>query len=308
MKGLCEMGIKIGETGIMQGALQGRIDWPACCIIDGSNVIRNHDGSVAGLATCYFAAKNAGCHVQVFLDANISHVLKDNGDDNGRELLDELLKNHNKDIQIVPAGVRADDFILFLADSNGSHVISNDRYLAYAKRYPWVEKGGRLHKLMFVDGHLLIPDFGVYVSVDRRDNGGRIPKLSQVPSCNVYKSHKCEYDAVCKGNRHPNNRAKESYDVSVSESLLERVMKALDWRGSNIKKFLRVNIKSYGKIFGQFSDTDDVLVILSYGFSHQEEVDYIFPKFVKMICVYHYEEYCEHCKELAIVRERLQNK
>lgn len=287
-----------------QIAIQERIDWPTYCVIDGSNIIREHGGTVEGLSACYFAVKNAGCHPQVFLDANIFHVLKEGNADKDRVLLDMLIKNHPEDFRKVPAGARADDFILQSADSNDGHVVSNDRYQSYANRYPWIVEDHRLHKFMFVNGHLMIPDFGVDVLVEGHD--GNINKGSHV---SIMKQPRLR-NGQQKGK---NGVTQSTSEVRVSATLLERVINAYDWKGSNIKKFLRTKIKCYGSIFGRFStpddvreiSSDDILEILQYGFSHQEEYDSTFAEFCKMICRYHYEEYCTQCKELKIVRDAI---
>ena len=282
-------------------AIQESIGWPTHCVIDGSNIIREHGGTVEGLSACYFTARDAGCRTQVFLDANIFHVLKEGDTDTGRELLELLIKDHQEDIRMVPAGSRADDFILQSADSNDGHIVSNDRYLSYANRYSWIAEGHRLHKFMFVDGHLMIPDFGVDVIVS--EHKGKITK-----------EHIRKQPQSRKGQREGKNGTMQPPSgVCVSTALLESMKKAYDWNGSNIKKFLNTYIKNYGSIFGRFSIPDNVreitpdyiLEILHYGFSHQEEYDPTFADFCKMICRYHYDEYCTQCKELKIVRDAI---
>ena len=149
---------------------QVRVTIPKYCVIDGSNIIRDkdHGGSVETFAACFFAVKDTGCQVQVFLDANEFHNLKDNGDTKGLKLLKKLIKDYPDSIQFVPAGSRADDFVLLDANNNSGHVISNDRYLEYTERYPWLNKnGGRRHTFMVTNGHLQIPDLGIDVMVDK---------------------------------------------------------------------------------------------------------------------------------------------
>ena len=138
---------------------------PKNIIIDGSNIIRFKDGgSVKGLATSISALNEKGCHVRVFLDANILHVLEDNGDAVGKALLEKLLSESSDTIKMVPAGSVADEFILLCANRDGSHILSNDRYEPYVKQYPWL-KEKRSHKFMFMEGRLMIPDFGIDVEV-----------------------------------------------------------------------------------------------------------------------------------------------
>ena len=138
---------------------------PEKLIIDGSNLLRARGtSSVSGLFSCLFALKKRGCYAQVFFDANILHVLDDDGDISGRVRLDKLMRDFPDRVQMVPAGSRADDFILLRANGDGSHILSNDRFEQYVDRYPWL-KEQRLHKFMFMDGRLLIPDFGIDVEI-----------------------------------------------------------------------------------------------------------------------------------------------
>ena len=147
---------------------------PKHCVIDGSNLIRDkdHGGSVETFAACFFAVKENGCQVQVFLDANEFHNLSDNGDSKGMKLLTKLIKEYPDNIQLVPAGSRADDYVLLDASNNSGHVISNDRYLEYTERYPWLKNGGRRHTFMVTNGHLQIPNLGIDVIVGQERMGG----------------------------------------------------------------------------------------------------------------------------------------
>jgi hypothetical protein len=155
----------ISEDSKQINSCEVGISLPKSVIIDGSNIIRFKDGgSVKGLATSVSALKEKGCHVRVFLDANILHVLEDNGDVEGKTLLEKLLSESSDTIKMVPAGSVADEFILLCANRDGSHVLSNDRYEPYVERYPWL-KARRTHKFMFMDGRLMIPDFGIDVEV-----------------------------------------------------------------------------------------------------------------------------------------------
>lgn len=138
---------------------------PEKLIIDGSNLIRAKGGrSVKGLQSCLEVLKQKGCHVQVFLDANILHVLRDNDDAYGATRLEKLLADAPSYVKMVPAGARADDFILLRANEDGSHILSNDRFEQYMERYPWL-KEHRLHKFMFLNRCLMIPDFNIDIEI-----------------------------------------------------------------------------------------------------------------------------------------------
>lgn len=135
-------------------------------IIDGSNVVFADKGNlIVGLKTCLVAFDANKMSSFVFLDANIFHKLEEL--ENGAAhvaMLKELIDKSNGTIVLVPAGARADDFILKKADTDGCHVLSNDRYKPYVERYPWIEQE-RVHRFAFVDGRLMIPDLDIDVSV-----------------------------------------------------------------------------------------------------------------------------------------------
>lgn len=135
-------------------------------IVDGSNVIfADSSKLVVGLKTCVDAITSKGSGCFVFLDANIFHKLDETG--NGAThvtMLKEMIDKANGTIALVPAGARADDFILKKADTEGCHVLSNDRYQPYLERYPWIDQG-RVHRFSFVEGRLMIPDLDVDVSI-----------------------------------------------------------------------------------------------------------------------------------------------
>jgi len=131
-------------------------------IVDGSNVVFAENGKLTtGLSTCLKGLKQRKLKSFVFLDANIYHKLEES--ENGSKYVKELkslIENAKGSIAIVPAGARADDFILKKADTDGCHVLSNDRYKPYTERYPWIEQD-RVHRFSFVDGRLMIPDFDI---------------------------------------------------------------------------------------------------------------------------------------------------
>jgi uncharacterized protein YlaI/rRNA-processing protein FCF1 len=133
-------------------------------VIDGSNMIRFNDGNhVGGLIAFVREMKKMKATMKVFLDANIIHVLDDAGETKARQCLEGEIKKSKAVYAIVPAGSRADDFILQYADRTGATIVSNDRYLQYVDRYPWV-KDGRVAHFMFDDKRLMIPDLGIDIA------------------------------------------------------------------------------------------------------------------------------------------------
>ena len=154
----------VGENGADQGA--GKIVAVGRVIVDGSNVIFA-DGSklVAGLKTCVDAITSKGSGCFVFLDANIFHKLEKMESGAAQVMmLKGMIAEANGTIALVPAGARADDFILKKADTEGCHVLSNDRYQPYLERYPWIDQG-RVHRFSFVEGRLMIPDLDIDVAI-----------------------------------------------------------------------------------------------------------------------------------------------
>lgn len=131
-------------------------------IVDGSNVVfADNSKLTTGFATCLKALKQLKLRSFVFLDANIYHKLEDS--ENGSKhvkRMKSLVESAKGTIVLVPAGARADDFILKKADTDKCHILSNDRYKPYVERYPWIEKD-RVHRFSFIDGRLMIPDFNI---------------------------------------------------------------------------------------------------------------------------------------------------
>jgi len=72
---------------------------------------------------------------------------------------------------IVPARIRADDFILQMAEKNNCDVISNDMFREYEKRYPWVKDDGRVKKGAIIPQH---------------SNGKKIQDILSIPNLEIY--------------------------------------------------------------------------------------------------------------------------
>lgn len=137
-------------------------------LVDGSNIVRRwpnlRSEALAGLLE---GLKANGYVPTVFFDANIRHVLQDNGDVFGQNLLDCLTHEDPDHTIVVPSGMRSDDYMLLLADRRGYQIISCDTYRdeSFAK-YSWlrnrVESGDkRVHAPAFVLGDLVIPTLGI---------------------------------------------------------------------------------------------------------------------------------------------------
>lgn len=131
-------------------------------VVDGSNLLRGT--SVAGMQAVLETMISKHYGVKLFFDANILYYLGDNNDNDGKVYVEGILENKKYGAVLVPAGSRADDFILQCADRENACVLSNDRYLQYVERYPWI-KEGRIHHFLYDDGRISIPELEIDVKV-----------------------------------------------------------------------------------------------------------------------------------------------
>lgn len=101
----------------------------------------------------------------VFFDANTPHALSD---DESVVAYKRVISDLPRIFVEVTGRMRADEFILQRANSDSSHVISNDQFRDYAERYPWVLAGDRLIKGAVAGDRILIPrlDFDLRIMPD----------------------------------------------------------------------------------------------------------------------------------------------
>jgi hypothetical protein len=97
----------------------------------------------------------------VFLDANAPHELK--GDPAVAVAYGRLVRDLPQMFKEVPGKTQADEFILQRANSDNSHVVSNDQFRPYAERYPWVLTGDRLIKGTVAAERLQVPQLDIDV-------------------------------------------------------------------------------------------------------------------------------------------------
>ncbi len=74
--------------------------------------------------------------VRVFVDANLRWKLSPNE----KSELETLIRSGQ--VEQVPAGITADDYILEWANRNSAIVISNDQFKGYHTTYPWIAQRG----------------------------------------------------------------------------------------------------------------------------------------------------------------------
>lgn len=100
------------------------------------------------------------------------------GETAGVNYIKSLEEKYKDSVRLVPAGNRADEYILLIADQTGNHILSRDRYQdpQYMKRYPWLIiedqdeiDSRRLHKFAVFDSHVTVPDLCLFEKIDYGD-------------------------------------------------------------------------------------------------------------------------------------------
>lgn len=136
-------------------------------VIDGSNVIRacNSHG-VIGFRALLQTLQANGIRCHVLFDANVVHVVGEEFGSDQAHVLQQMIDASAGMLSCVPGRSRADEYILLRADTDGLHILSNDQYRDYQDKYPWVVNGRRVHKFVFTNGRLLIPDLGIDAKID----------------------------------------------------------------------------------------------------------------------------------------------
>ena len=102
-------------------------------------------------------------------DANTRYRLRDKGSPKAEDFFNKLIDALPDYFLEAPGGKRADDFILMDADKNGYPLITNDKFVPYAKQYLWLmEEEGRLIKGRLMGESVMIPDLHIHIPL-RRD-------------------------------------------------------------------------------------------------------------------------------------------
>lgn len=142
-------------------------------LLDGSNIIHwDHCGkeiSLDGVLAITGELEKRNYPYQVYFDATARHLFK--YDQEVKNRYEELLKNDPQHFRQVPAGTRADDFLLMIAsrDSNAK-IITNDRYCEYADLYPQVVNRERLLPGMVFDGLIFFPGISMQIPFSCPEN------------------------------------------------------------------------------------------------------------------------------------------
>ena len=142
-------------------------------LIDGNNVVRyDKSKNWRVLKTLIDWLKKNGRDFFVYFDASIEYVEEHvEMDADGKAYLHALI-NDSSHAKKCPAGDEADKFILYEANHEGNHVISNDTYGQWESLYPWIKAKNnsddirRVHRFQVKGDILSIPDLGVYEKVN----------------------------------------------------------------------------------------------------------------------------------------------
>lgn len=148
-------------------------------IIDGNNVFRYGEGfNVHYLYTLFKALDEKEIDWFCYTDANMKYLVNLHCNAFDRNLYNWLLEKYKGKITSVPAGRRADSYILQKADKEDAIVISNDKFrdFEYVSQYPWLmsnpinlyrrDAGRCVYPFVFQEGRLQIYELDIYAFVD----------------------------------------------------------------------------------------------------------------------------------------------
>ncbi len=135
-------------------------------LLDGSNIM-HWDETRSGITLKYLLNitrhfESAGIPYQVLFDATARYRLPIRE----RDEYERLLREKNGLFQQVPAGTKADDFLLVLADSNPAfRIITNDCYRDYKQTYSWLRTEKRLLHGMVMGNMIFFPETKLKIMV-----------------------------------------------------------------------------------------------------------------------------------------------
>jgi hypothetical protein len=144
-------------------------------IIDALNVCmsfpqRINCASISYLLSLIIEIHNQSGYFIAVFDRSAKYRFKEISNDE-LDCYEYLTSNTADYCLIVPARIRADDFILQMAEKNNCDVISNDMFREYEKRYPWVKDDGRVKKGAIIPQH---------------SNGKKIQDILSIPNLEIY--------------------------------------------------------------------------------------------------------------------------
>lgn len=116
-------------------------------VVDGLNVIRSvdsrKDASLGVLLTMLLGMKAKGLDFACLFDASTPHILHEIAEPDSKQIYRHLIKKLPEQFLEVPAGTKADDYILDYAHTKNVPIVSNDRFKDYFSKYPWVANKDR---------------------------------------------------------------------------------------------------------------------------------------------------------------------
>ena len=142
-------------------------------LLDGSNILHWGNGgrgvSLRPVLAIAEELKRRGETYQVYFDASARHLLKSAAGE--LEQYEKLLADDPDHFQQVPAGTRADDFLLLIASQDSSaRIMTQDRFKDYADRYPQVVRADRLLPGMVVRDQIYFPGIDLKIPFSAAEN------------------------------------------------------------------------------------------------------------------------------------------
>lgn len=137
-------------------------------LLDGSNIL-HWDEYRTGISLKHLLAitdhlKITGQPFQVFFDATAPHILKKKAPREA-EVYENLLKDDPAHFCQVPAGTRADDFLLLQADVNkGALILTQDLFRDHVDKYPWLKTERRVIPGMVMNNVIFFPEISLQIS------------------------------------------------------------------------------------------------------------------------------------------------
>lgn len=137
-------------------------------LLDGSNIL-HWDEFRTGITLKHLLAitedlKRENQTFQVFFDATAPHILKKNSPKEANQY-ESLLKGDPEHFCQVPAGTRADDFLLLQADANKhALILTQDRFRDHMDKYPWLKTEKRVIPGMVMNHVIFFPEISLQIS------------------------------------------------------------------------------------------------------------------------------------------------
>lgn len=136
-------------------------------LLDGSNIL-HWGASRSGISLKHLLAitghlKKENQAFQVFFDASAPHILKKHAPQEV-EIYENLVKDDPAHFCQVPAGTRADDFLLLQADANkDALILTQDLFRDHVDKYPWLKSEQRVIPGMVMNNLIFFPEISLQI-------------------------------------------------------------------------------------------------------------------------------------------------